>query len=259
MRKFPVATQKNWDNLLLLCTYKPFNDRVREIRKRLNIADDGLRTDEEISAWHTQTDQRCDEIMDSTDFQRQLRSIRTNFVKKKISRPEAEKMSEELHLLLPSNYLTHSVKELTKEFNVPENYQMAIRGYIIRNAISFMPANNFTIGPWDPKDNKRQARYVPLRIYAKLTDEDLREIKEEVNRCFGKNLPSFKNIRSLERNINIEAIDTNGELDAVTYKHEKVDRSTIAERFLGSRKKKAEIKKIKEALNKTRKNRFGKK
>lgn len=197
--------------------------------------------------------------MDSEDFQKNLQIIRAKFKKNEITPKEAKNESKELHLLLPFNFLTHSVKELSKEFNLPESYQNTIRGYILRNKISFTPANSFTIGPWDIGESPTDARYVPIRIYTKLTDEDLKEIKEEVNKYFGKDLPSFKNIQKLERNINIETIDTEGELDTVTYKHEKLDRSLIAGRFLGNKKKKSEIAKIKETLMRTRKNRFGKK
>ncbi len=258
-RRLSVTAQKNWDNFLLVSTYQPFKKRVMEVREHLNIPETGFDADEKVSVWHHQKAKQSDEIMDSHDFQKRIRIIRTKFENQEITPREARRESKELHLSLPFNFLTHSTKELAKEFNLPESYQNTIRGYILRNKISFTPATNFTIGPWDPEDSPSDARYVPLRIYTKLTEKDLQEIKEEVNKYFGKDLPSFKNIQKLERNINIETVDIEGELDAVTYKHEKLDRSLIAERFLGNKKKKSEIQKIKETLIRTRKNRFGKK
>lgn len=243
----------------MVSTYAPFKERITYIRNYLKIPLDGFTTNEKASAWNHQKAIQSDEIMDSPEFRKNEEAITILFKNNKITRQEANRKLKEIYAVLPFNFLTRSVKELVKEFNLPESYHEALRYYIYRNEFFFVPAASYTVGPWDAGDSITEARYVPLRVYTKLTDEDLKEIKKEVNKYFGKNLPSFKNIRDLERNVEIDRTDTEGELDAVSYKFKTVDRALIAERFLGSAKKKPEIKKIKETLNKTRKNRFGKK
>lgn len=197
--------------------------------------------------------------MGSSEFRKKEAAITILFKKNKITRQEANKRLKEIYAVLPFNFLTRSVKELAREFNLPESYHEALRYYIYRNEFFFVPAASYTVGPWDTGDSIAEARYVPLRVYAKLTDEDLKGIKEEVNKFFGEKLPFIQNAKEVAERLEIERLREEGvEIDVVTNKSYKLSDEEIAEKILGSRKKKSKIYESVRGLKTLRKRRFGK-
>ena len=112
-KRSSVIAQKNWDNFLLVSTYRPFKERVAEIRECLNIPEAGFDTNEKVSAWRHRKEERSNKIMASEDFQKKLQVIRTKLQKQEISRKKAEEESKELHLLLPFNFLTYHIIQHT--------------------------------------------------------------------------------------------------------------------------------------------------
>lgn len=219
--KAPKKNQshKNRNNLELVSTYQPFIEQVQKMRERLGIPKGGFKTQSEGVSWCKRKSMEADNLV----------------------------------------VLAHFTKDLAKKFNLPESYRNALNYYILQNDFFLVPGSSYTVGPWDSGEKLTEARYVPFRVYAKLTDEDLKKIKKEVNKHFGRRLPSFKNIRDLERKLEVEKLTREGELDAVTYQHQKMKPEDIAERVLGRRSKKKEIPNIINGLRKTRINRFGKK
>lgn len=229
------------------------------IRNYLEIPLNGFATSEEGSAWHNQQAIRSDEIMDSSEFRKKEAAVTILLKKNKITRQEANKRLKEIYAVLPFNFLTRSVKELVEEFNLPESYQEALRYYIYRNEFFFVPAASYTVGSWDTGDSIAEARYVPLRVYAKLTDKDLKGIKEEVNKFFGEKLPFIQNIKAVEERLEAERLKKEGwEYDEISGKSYKLSDEEIAERVLGNRKKKSKVYESVRGLKTLRKRRFGK-
>lgn len=253
---FPSA-KKHQDNIKLLLSHQKFQTRIKEIRKRLGIPEDGFADSQEKHSWTKRMLIECDTLSDSPKFKQKEKIIRDAVKAKEISLKEANDMLHKLYAELPVNYRSQSIRSLIKEFNLPENYEFHLGIYLASNK-AIWPGQSFSIGPYDSGDKITEARYVPVRIYAKLTDDDLQELKYEVNQLFGKNLPAFQNLRDLDKKLEIERLLKEEAYDLVSKKSYKLNAEDIAERVLKNPKKKGEIYITKQGLKKLRKNRFGK-
>ena len=249
-KKIPHPNNKNLDNLKLLSTYKPFNDRVATIRKYLNIPENGFLTREAGENWQMNALSEAEETTSSADFMlEEMEEIQG--IPRDPNRPrESYEEFKIRYEKIPFKYIYNSTIEIIKEFNLPNSYEKDIKNYIIYGEISCLHSVGYHIS----SSNK----CVTVNIYAKPSEEDFEKIKREV-KLHSKNLPSFRNISNLDRNLEAERLHNEGELDPVSYKKEKLRSEDIAERLLGSPKKKNEIAKITATLKKTRKNRFGNK
>jgi len=249
-KKISHPSNKNLDNLKLLSTYKPFKEKVAIIRKYLNIPENGFLTKEAGETWQMDALSEAEETMSSADFM--LEDIEDALkIPRDPSRPkESYEEFKIRYEKIPFRYIDNSVTEMIKEFNLPNSYEKDIKNHIIYGKISCSHSFGYHIS----SNNK----CVAINIYARPSEEDFEKIKREIN-LHSKNLPSFRNLSNLDRNLEVERLHDEGELDPVSYKKEKLSPEDIAERLLGSSKKKNEITKIKATLKKTRKNRFGNK
>lgn len=249
-RKILHPNNKNLDNLKLLSTYKPFKEKVAIIRKYLNIPEDGFPTKEAGENWQMNALSEAEETMSSADFMLdEMEEIQR--IPRDPNRPkESYEEFQKRYAKIPFNYINSSVVEIIKDFNLPNSYEKDIKHFIIYNEISCLGSFGYHVSS--------NGKCVMVGIYIKPSEEDFEKIKREV-KLRGKNLPSFRNLSNIDRNLEIEKLCNEGEIEAVSYKKEKLPPEDIAERFLGSPKKKNEITKIKATLKKTRKNRFGNK
>lgn len=241
---------KNTDNIDLLIGYDEFQDAVKEIRKTLQIPEDGFVNDEDIKKWTENAYIKSDEILESKKLKDQRIKINKELQSKKINKEEADKKWKEILNTIPWNYFTNAVKNLIITFHLPKHYDYFLRGYITTNNKKY-PMNGFTITP--SKDRKT----VQVNVHMRLTNQDLREIKEEVNQYFGENLPHAQNIKDLPKKLEIENMYKNKEvLEEVTREKHKINDADIAETAYGDRKKKGSVRSTVQNLKSMRRRRF---
>ncbi|MFZ2187788.1 MAG: hypothetical protein WAV46_04155 [Candidatus Moraniibacteriota bacterium] len=242
--------QKNRDHVNLLISDQKFQEEIRKIRVKLGIPSEGFTKNAEIEAWTYKAADEADEIFDSEDFCENLLKIDKDFQDQKITSREKDNLRYEAHLVLPTNYEAHAIREIIKNFNLPENYEFMLRTYLVNNSTNFLP-NNFSIS------YSKDQRSVSVNIYTRLTDEDLREIKEFVNTYHGDKLPYIQSLNNLSEKLSIEELDRKAyEVDAVTYKPYRLTNKDIAERVLGDPSRGNEVYEAKRGLERLRKSRF---
>jgi len=255
--RFP-ALQNNRDTMKLLVSYPEFQEDVKEARKYLEIPPIGIdqKDDQVNQKWHDDFIKRTDKLTASEAFKMQERAIREKLKNKEIDIRMANKQSRLLYSKLPVNYFTQTCKYLVEKFNLPGNFDYYIHQYILFNIVG-APPRNFVIGPFELTTPLSEVRQVTVTIYAKLTDDELKWLKEEINR-FGKKLPKFNKLKDIDKKLNFEQWLANPEqYDPVTNTKYKMSRSEIAENIFGDGDPKKAYESLRE-LKEIRRKRFGK-
>lgn len=258
---FFAGLQKNKDNMRLLISYPEFQKDIAEARQRLDIPADGFPPEggnEDVKEWMDHLYNKTDEMMDHPDFLLPLREIGRKFEQKELSRRAADKESKLLHLMLPINYFTHIPKFLCDKYHVPKNYSDYVQRYMIFGIVN-APPNNFTLGPWtDGSLLPWESTYVPINIYSRLTDEEWRDLRREVERM-GKKLPSFQPLKNIETKITIEQwFNDREKTDLVEMTTYKMRAAEIAKELLGDEKDAPKVYEAVREVRELRKKRFGK-
>lgn len=252
------SAKKNRDNIKLLTSYPVFQAEVKLARAHLGIPEGGFADDDTSRAWQEAADKRMDEIMDSKEFNDQLRAIDGKRRSGEIGHRTAETQSALLHLKLPFNYLTHVSKFLTEKFDVPQNYSGFIRHYILFNNSWPIPGSNFEVAFYAPELDSKKKRYVTVNIYARLDDDELRELKHQVE-YWGARLPKFQALKNIDKKLTIEEWFTNRQRhDAVEDRPYRITPGEIALDLLGSKRKGKQVYDAVRTLKTLRQRRFGK-
>ena len=106
---------------------------------------------------------------------------------KNVTEPQIEKLSA-------------FIRKVIHEFNLSKAFEMTLTQYVFTGKIYRTPAIPFSFRP-NPKD-----RTVSVLIGQKLTNEDLKTIKEYVNGYFGNILPELKEVPGIEKRIVAEKL-----------------------------------------------------
>lgn len=255
--RFP-ALQNNRDTMKLLVSYPEFQEDIKEARKYLEIPPMGIdqKDDQANQKWHDDFITRTDKMTASEAFKTQERAIREKLQNKEIDIRMANKQSRLLYSKLPVNYFTQTCKYLVEKFNLPGNFDYYIHQYILFNIVG-APPSNFVIGPFELTTPLSEVRQVTVTVFAKLTDEELKQLKKEVNR-FGKNLPKFKKLKDIDKKLDFEQWLANREqYDPSTDTRHIVSRTEIAEDIFGHSNPKKAYEALRE-LREIRSKRFGK-
>lgn len=230
-KQFP-SYQRIKDNLRLLLSSPEFNERVREIRAHLLLPLEGFGPeledrDGQCQEWHEEFYRRSDEVSDAPEFWAELRRYKEMLDAGEITRKEHGRLHYELHDRVPINYFTRSVQRLAEEFNAPANYLHSIRHYILFNEATWAPMQNFA----EIRDHSHKGENtVTLKFYTKLTDNDLKYIKNYVNNFAGKNLPEFYPLHDIDAKIAAERYYLNRDVrDEVEQKPYRLSSREIAE------------------------------
>ncbi len=254
--RFP-SFQKIRDNINLLISYPKFQEEVGKIRRRLDIPEN--KAGNWTKKWTNDMDKKSDEVMTDPKFIEQENRIREKLKKGEINVAVANKQSRLLYNKIPYNYLSDSVKIIIKKFHLPINYESFLHYYIITGKIN-IPTSNFTIGDFTGlMRDRKNLGYVPLKIFSKLSDEDLRELKMEVNSWFGKHLPKYQSLKDINKKIEVAKWHNNRiRYDEATGEGYKTGNKEIAQNLLGSKKKGNKVYEISRSIKKLQTNRFGK-
>lgn len=244
-----TINRRNIDNMRLLVSYPEFQKRVREIRINLSIPEGGIKKYKDMEQWMRNTSDKDTAIQRSSEYIKEEKKIWSLKRQKKINRNEEEMLWKKLLHQLPFNYLTDSIREIMVDFNIPENYELFLRMYLTTGSIN-APASNFSA-------TITKKHCVPITIYARLTDRDLKEIKKYVNGYFGKKLPFVQKVRDVPKKLEIESLYLQGEeYDPVSQKSYKLNNEDIAEKVFGNKKREKDIYEIVRSLDGLRKRRF---
>ena len=106
-----------------------FNEKISNIRKRLRLPKNGLKTNEASQKWHEQMRLKDDKLMFGKEWSLGIR---------KLDRldPDYKKNLREYHKKLDVNYLTYSIDEIVEDNpDLNRNFKDAIRSYILFGSI----------------------------------------------------------------------------------------------------------------------------
>lgn len=145
----------------------------------------------------------------------------------------------------------NTVTKICSSWHVPKNYDRYIEEYIRVGEVR-APVNNFEVCPAPDVIDPKEARYITINVYAKLTNPELEDLKKEVE-LLGKHLLSFQLIKDIGEKIRSEEVIVTK--DTHNAKAGKEDQLTVKEM-----KNKKEAKRISEhhrELKKHRLKRFG--
>ncbi len=219
--KFP-SYKKNLDMMKLLVSHKPFQEFITEAREFLDIPDD--KSNEKRVGWGERLTERSEAILDSVDFQKSEREMdaeieRGRKIYYELSRDksatahdrekaqknldDAKTRREMLNFKIPSYYFYEMPRYIAARFNVPEHFSQFIQVYIWDDTVN-APTSNFQGGAWPPGKRSKDMRYVPINVYAQLTDEDFGELKRYLSFWGQRRLSKFNPIKDIDNKLTIE-------------------------------------------------------
>jgi len=255
--RFP-SLQKNRDNIALLVAYPEFQKEIKKIRLVLDLPASGNETNEANKNWTDKIVRKSDQILDDQKFIKQEVRIHEKLRAKEITPSQARKQGELLYNRLPFNYLSDSVKYIIKRFHLPGNYDNFVRSYIISNTTT-IPTSSFVIGSFDPEKGWKNLGYIPVKIFTRLSEDDLKELKREIDNWIGEKLPKYQALRDVNKKIDVvNWHNDHTRYDEATGKEYTTNNKEIAENLLGSKNKNNKVYEIARSLKKLWVSRFGK-
>lgn len=252
----PISHKKNLDNIKLLVSCEEFQKIVNGARGYLEISESGLLNDKVSEKWHEEKlYKKSDIILSSKSIIEQEKMVRKKLQSGEISRNMANKQMNLILQKVPVNYLTNTARFIVDKFRLPLNYECYIRQYILFNTIN-APYNNFVVGPYHDVKKISGVRFVPITIYAKLTKEEIKYLKREIE-LIGKNLPKINPLKDIDKKLEIEEWLKKENRFRKTFDEEYyLTAEEIAEKVFNNCKKPKSIYEARRELNELRKKRF---
>jgi len=100
---------------------------------------------------------------------------------------------------------------------------------------------------------------ISVRMYTRLSDKELEELKHQIDAYFGKRLPKIQALKDVDKQLTIEEwFDNRMRYDPVENKSYKTTLAEIAKNMLGNKNKQKQIYDIAHDIKELRKRRFGK-
>lgn len=257
-KRTSLSHERNLGTMKLLVSYSDFQKIVVEMRNRLKIPTNGFLKEDiiDIRNWHNYLLVESDEVMASKSFLEQEKRIGQNFAAKAISRKMANKQMGLLYEKIPLNYLHNRIFFIIDKFNLPIHHRDYIKNHIIYGEID-APSYNYSIGPYKPSESPKRARHIPITIYTRLDQKEVKELKRVIDMA-GKNIPKYNVIGNIDKKLTIEEWYENREkIDEADYNTYKMSNAEIAENVLGSRRKGKEVYDIQKCIKALREKRFG--
>lgn len=258
--RYPKSYLANLANMKLLVTYPEFQAIVTEVRKKLDIPEGGIKTDEELERWTDKHEVASDAVIEDPGYLARRRAIIDEFESGKIDREEFNRRANLHHEKVPINYRFARARFVVDKFGLPENYVEHVDRYIVLGRIT-APYHNFVLGPWGELRHDEKfstVRRIPVTFYTTPTEEDIQLVKEEVER-FAKQrgLPRYNVLKNVDRNLSIEDWHEQKErFDPVEQTTYRTTAAEIAKEYLGSAKKADKVRAIVRDLKKIREKRF---
>ncbi len=257
-RRFP-SYKSNLDTMKLLTTSALFQAMVKDCREFLEIPENGLLMEDKIKEeWTNRIHARSDEKISDEAFWRKIKKIGKDVQNEVTDEEMAKKQRQLIHNDIPWNYLTYNINYIIEKFSLPLNFTESLRRYVLHNEIS-APLYNFAIGPWTEGTMKISGlSYLPITIYAKLTNKELKQLKAQTESSLTKNLPKYDDLKDIDTEIELDKWNRHKErFDEVERKKYKTTAKEISKNILGSKRKTQRVYDSTRKLKKLRKQRFG--
>lgn len=248
-KESPTALELHRGHIKLLLSDPRFKEAVQKVRGQLGIPPEGFYKEEDVALWIEKQDEEDDRILFSPELEERIRKINKDFEAQNITSQQRKDLLYEAHLAIPTNYKNHAVREIIKDFNLPENYKLSLNAYVVNN---YFPLPKHFSFSYD-----KEKRGIAIHIYTRLTDEDLKEIKKFVNTVYKKKLPQMLAIKDLDTRLAVEKLlQEKYEFDEATGETYKLKNKDIAERVLKGSSKKGAVYEAQRSLKRLRKVRF---
>lgn len=234
---FP-SYKKNLSTMKLLTTSSLFQRIVKDVREYLEIPEGGITGgDEFIEKWTDRMDKKSDEMTADKARRLEINRISRKLENKEINEIVAQEQSKLIRRGITWHYLAYTIDLVINKFNLPINFSKCLWEYIVSNKVS-APSVNFDICidplPMGMKSISDMP-YMNIRIYAKLTNKELRMIKKETEGILGKRLPKYNEIKKIDEEMQLEEWNRNKEkLEIVEQKTYKMTAREIAANVLGN-------------------------
>ena len=251
--------KSNLDTMKLLTTSTLFQEIVKDCRAFLEIPENGLPIEDKImEEWSTKMDTKSEEKILNEAFWRQIKKIGVKIQNDEIDEPMAKKQKKLIQETIPWNRLKYDIDYLLETFKLPLNFDESIRRYIVHSEIS-APLSNFSVGPFPIETNFKDGPLsLPVTIYGKLTNKELKRLKKQTESYLGRKLPKYDDLKDIDMEIELDKWNRHKEkFDEVEQKEYKMTAEEIAENLLGDKKKAQQVYDSTRKLKKLRKQRFG--
>ncbi|MFZ3099835.1 MAG: hypothetical protein WA103_01205 [Minisyncoccales bacterium] len=257
--KFP-SLKKNEDNIKLLISYPEFQEEIKQVREYLNIPENGFKNGDNngLEKWENEMAEISEKMMNDSGFQRQIKMIWQKQRRGEVGSAMARKQSYLVHDKIPINYFSNRCLFITDKFGLPENYSDFIRGYILDGRTTER-TSNFSIMPFYKDKGGRTARHLTVKIYARLTDRDLADLKRQIDLVIKNKLPKYQELRNIDKKLNLEKwVENRIKHDEVNDIDYKMTNGEIAKNLFGSKEKAKKVNDTYRSIKKLRESRFGK-
>jgi len=247
--------KRNLETMTLLISDSRFQNIILEIRNHLGIPTGGFSKNSKARKWYEKIETESDKTLESRPLIFLEMKTRRNFKQEKISKKMANKQLNLIYEKAPLNYLHNRTLFIIDKFHLPTNFENYIRIYIISGKIS-APYSNYSIGPYPPGKSLIEIGHVPIKIYSRLTQKEINELKRLID-GFKEKLPKYKSIKNIDRNLKIEDWYENKErVDEAKRSTYRMSNSEIAKNLLRNSRDGKKIYDIQRDLKKTREERF---
>ena len=245
----------------LLVSHLEFQADIAEMRHQLKMLVGWLpleRSADQEEKWQDALLEKSDSILESRDFSKKLQDIRERQKKGLISPRKAQTELLPLLLQVPIEFLNNAPKFLAQKYRLAENFEYSIKQYLTHGNV-FAPPTNFSFGPYPGEVPLRNLNYIPIRLYSRLTESELADLKRQVE-IVGRHMPRHQPVKDIDKKLTIEKWYQNRseEYDYALGQSFKTTASDIAQQAFGSAKKKDKVYEAVRELEDMRKKRFGK-
>jgi len=250
---------RNLELMELLATDRTFKQMVSDAKKRLNIPSKGIDgSDKALEEWDDWLVQESDRIIASEDYNKTMASIRKQLKEGLIGHQEAEELGKKNDDKIPINHFGNVAKKVCIKFNLPLHFDESIKTYILTGKID-APQHNYRGGEFKAWERPwREATYIPINIYTRLTNDEWDELRHYVDDLAKRwNLPRHPRIRKIKDYAKVEnAYEEKRQKDELTGKEYSRTSAEVADILFGDPKKDSRVRDMVRKIDKLRKERL---
>lgn len=247
------AHSRNMDNIMLLVSHKPFQDIVEETRTYLDIPENGIQAGSDLEVWYDKHHQKSNNKLADADFLTEVDVIR----KQRKESQDIELDLKKHYDQVPINFFKNRIDFIIEVFNLPDHYADHIRMYILTNEVT-APAQNFVTSAYISPHASGE-RYVNVKVYTRLSNNDLKQLGTWINNAVGTQLPEFQKLKDIDTRIKMEQwYKDRRKCDTLEESYYEMSAAEIAENITGNASDKNRVRDSIRKLEELRKSRFGK-
>lgn len=254
----------------LLISHPDFQKDIAEARHEFGIPKNGFPNEESTPAgshkkknsygiWADELNKTSGKILDSKDYTQKLKQLHADLLARKIESLRAYKNAcREVELTVPLHRFHHVPKFLAEKYRLPDNFVEAVRLYFTHGLITAPPVN-FSFGPYEGARPFKEYGFIPVKIYARLTQKELAELGKEIE-LMGEHMPRYQPLKDIDRKLKLEDsyLKRADDFDHATGQSFKTTAADIAQVELGSKTKRNQVYEAQRELKNMRKKLFGK-